>query len=161
MTTSVLFVCMGNICRSPMAEATFRQMVENAGLSHQFEIDSAGTGAWHVGEPPHRDAQAVLRKHGIPIRGIIARRVQPDDLHRFDYLVVMDDDNEYEMNRLARRYGLRGEIVRLLDMADPAVANGVRDVPDPYYAGGFDYVYELVRSGCAGLLDRIVEDQLE
>ena len=158
MTISVLFICMGNICRSPMAEAIFRKLVEDAGLAHRFEIDSAGTGPWHVGDRPHRGTQAVLRKHGISTHGMTARQVQPDDLHRFDYLVVMDNNNEYDVARLAHRYGIQGEIIRLLDMADPAVTRGVRDVPDPYYSGGFDYVYELVRSGCEGLLERIIID---
>lgn len=158
MTISVLFICLGNICRSPMAEATFRKLVEDADLVHHFEIDSAGTGSWHVGDRPHRGTRAVLRKHGVSTHGMTARKVGSDDLHRFDYLVVMDAGNQRDMERLARRYGARGEIVRLLDLADPAVTNGVRDVPDPYYAGGFDYVYELVRSGCEGLLDRIIID---
>jgi protein-tyrosine phosphatase len=156
MTISVLFVCLGNICRSPMAEATFRKLVDDAGLTHRFEIDSAGTGPWHVGDRPHRGTQAVLRKHGVSTAGMIARQVQPHDLHRFDYLVVMDAGNERDMERLARRYG-GGEIIRLLDLADPAVTRGVRDVPDPYYSGGFDYVYELVRSGCQGLLAHILD----
>ena len=138
-----------------MAEATFRKLVEDVGLAHRFEIDSAGTGSWHVGDRPHRGTRTVLRKHGVSTEGMIARRVESDDLHRFDYLVVMDADNEYDVERLVRRYGGGGEIIRLLDLADPAVTNGLRDVPDPYYAGGFDHVYQLVRSGCEGLLEWI------
>jgi len=158
MTISILFICLGNICRSPMAEATFRKLVDDAGLAHRFEIDSAGTGPWHAGDRPHRGTQAVLRTHGVSTAGMIARQVQPHDLRRFDYLVVMDAGNQRDMERLAQRYG-GGEIIRLLDLADPGVTNGVRDVPDPYYSDGFDYVYELVRSGCEGLLERIIIDR--
>lgn len=159
MTTSVLFICLGNVCRSPMAEAIFRNMVDDAGLARQFEVDSAGTGSWHVGDSPHRGTQAVLRTHDIGVDGMQARQIQPGDLKHFDYLVVMDGDNERDVNRLAQRYGPRGEIVRLLDFADPAITDGVRDVPDPYYTGGFDYVYRLVRSGCEGLLAHVVDDR--
>ncbi len=155
----VLFVCMGNICRSPMAEAIFRTLVEEAGLAHRFEIDSAGIGSWHVGDPPHRGTQAVLRKHNIFPDGQRARQIRPRDLTHFDYIVAMDQDNLQDLEAMARRYGLRGQLLLLLDLADPAVTNGQRDVPDPYYTGNFDYTFELVRSGCEGLLDFICKEQ--
>jgi len=140
-----------------MAEAVFRNMVDDAGLARQIEVDSAGTGSWHVGDPPHSGAQAILRTHSIGVNDMQARQIQPHDLERFDYLAVMDGDNERTVSRLAQRYGLHVETIRLLDFADPAITGGVRDVPDPYYDGGFDYVYELVRSGCEGLLAHIMD----
>ncbi|MCB0162534.1 MAG: low molecular weight phosphotyrosine protein phosphatase, partial [Caldilineaceae bacterium] len=89
MTISVLFVCMGNVCRSPMAEALMRHMVAQAGLDDQIIVDSAGTGDWHVGEPPHRGTRRVLAAHSVPTDGMAARMIGPGDLHHFDYLIVM------------------------------------------------------------------------
>ncbi len=92
-TTAVLFICLGNICRSPMAEAIFRKLVTDAGLADQVEIDSAGTGEWHVGSPPHHGTQAILRKNGVSFDGQRARQIQPVDLGHYDYLIVMDSSN--------------------------------------------------------------------
>ncbi|MEZ4719069.1 MAG: low molecular weight protein-tyrosine-phosphatase [Caldilineaceae bacterium] len=158
MTISILFVCMGNVCRSPMAEALMRQMVAQAGLDDQIVVDSAGTGDWHVGEPPHRGTRRVLADHGVRTDGMAARMIGPGDLHHFDYLIVMDGANLREVQRLAKHYGRRGVIARLLDYADPAIVGGVRDVPDPYYDGRFGYVYDLVAAGCAGLLAALQRD---
>jgi protein-tyrosine phosphatase len=152
MPVSVLFICTGNICRSPMAEARMRRLLTDAGLHRHVTVDSAGTGPWHVGERPHRGTLAVLARHGDPADGMLARQVHSGDFERFDYLVVMDSSNERDVGRLADRYGVTGEIVRLLDFADPVIADGLREVPDPYYSGGFDRVYELVDSGCQGLI---------
>jgi protein-tyrosine phosphatase len=155
MTVSVLFICTGNICRSPMAEAVFRQKVTQAGLQDQFRIDSAGTGRWHVGERPHRGTQEVLRQHGVPATTHLARCMDGADLRRYDYLVVMDRENEDRVRELARRGDQRGFLVRLMDFAAmiPAdKANKVRDVPDPYYSNRFEEVYQLVDAGCDGLL---------
>lgn len=143
----VLMVCLGNICRSPMAEAVFRQHVAEAGLQDRIEVASAGTGRWHVGEPPHSGTQRVLREHGLELPGKRARHVSDFDLDLIPYVVAMDRDN-------LRDLGERG--VLLLDEADPALE--ARDVPDPYYGGGFDEVYELVDAGCRGLLARIVAE---
>jgi protein-tyrosine phosphatase len=158
MSISVLFICMGNVCRSPMAEALFRHMVAQAGLADQIEIDSAGTGDWHVGEPPHAGTRRVLAEHGIRTDGMTGRVITPSDLHHFDYLVVMDGGNLREVQRMAGRYGHAGKIVRLLEYADPGAIGAVRDVPDPYYDGRFAHVYELVAAGCAGLLTALVRD---
>ncbi len=155
MAVSILFICLGNICRSPMAEARMRSLVKEAGLTDQFEIDSAGTGTWHVGDRPHRGTQAVLARNGISSDGMLARQIHAADLEHFDYLVVMDAGNEHEVSRMAGRYGASGQILRLLDFADEAVSNGQRDLPDPYYSGGFDHVYELVDSASRGLLVHI------
>jgi protein-tyrosine phosphatase len=150
----VLFVCMGNICRSPMAEAIFRHLVEQAGLSARFEIDSAGTGGWHAGEPPHRGTLAVLRQAGIDAGAQQARRLRPTDLQDFDYVLAMDAENLDDIGLIGTPPN--GKLDRLLDYAPEL---GQRDVPDPYYDGSFDQVYTLVQAGCRGLLEHIVEKE--
>jgi protein-tyrosine phosphatase len=149
----VLFVCLGNICRSPMAEAVFRHLVAQAGLADRIAADSAGTGAWHLGQPPHHGTRRVLRERGIDYSHR-ARMVAPEDFTRFDYLVALDGENLADLRALAR--GGHAKIVRLLDYAPGA---RTRDVPDPYYTGGFDAVYDLVEQGCRGLLERIIAEQ--
>jgi protein-tyrosine phosphatase len=151
----VLFVCAGNICRSPMAEAIFRHLVKEAGWADHFEVASVGTGDWHVGEPPHRGTQAILDQHGIAWQGQRARHLSGQDLLDFDYVVVMDRDNLANVQTMTRRVPAKGEISRLTDWADAAIARGRSDVPDPYYEGGFDDVYTLVHAGCLGLLRHI------
>ncbi len=151
--TSVLFVCLGNICRSPLAEGVFRHLVEEADLSARFEIDSAGTGAWHVGERPDARAAMVASQHGVEL-GSRARQVTEEDLHRFDYVIAMDRDNLHSLERMARAAGSDAEI-RLLRAYDPE-ADG-DEVPDPYYGGtsGFENVYEMLNRSCQALLVRL------
>lgn len=141
-----------------MAEAIFRHLVQEARLTEQFEIASAGTGDWHVGEQPHRGTQAILDQHDIAWQGQRARHLSGQDLLDFDYVVVMDRDNLHNVQTMARRVPLKGEISRLTDWADAAVARGRVDVPDPYYEGGFDAVYTLIHSGCVGLLHHIQQE---
>lgn len=157
MHVSVLFVCSGNICRSPMAEAIFRHKVQTAGLQSRVLVDSAGTGSWHAGDPAHPGTRAVLHTHGISSDGLKARRVSRHDFQTFDYLVAMDGEHEHDLTRWARDYGLRGRIVRMLDYASPSVAQGRRDVPDPYYTGQFELVFTLLDSATNGLLAEIQE----
>lgn len=147
---SVLFVCMGNICRSPMAEAVFRHLVKEAGLAAAFEIASVGTGGWHVGERPHPGTQAVLQRNGIFVGDKRAQRLTNTDMNYYDYIIAMDEENLEEIGRL--RMTARGVVQRLLEFAP---ADGVLNVPDPYYNGGFDRVYDLVMAGCRGLLTHI------
>ena len=149
----VLFVCLGNICRSPMAEAVFRHLVAQAGLSDHIQADSAGTGAWHVGEQPHHGTRRVLRERGISYTHS-ARVATPDDFSRFDYIIALDSQNLAELTAMAR--GAHARIGLLMSFAPGASA---RDVPDPYYNGRFDEVYDLVERGCRGLLERIVVEQ--
>ncbi len=150
--TRVLFVCLGNICRSPLAEGVFLHLVREAGLTDRFEVESAGTGDWHVGERPDPRSVAVARQHGVDLPSR-ARQVTPDDLEAFDHVLAMDRDNLSDLQRLARP-GARA-VVGLLRAHDPArVTDGDDDVPDPYYGGpsGFDVVFEMVHRSCTVLL---------
>lgn len=154
MTIRILFLCLGNICRSPMAESVFRRMVENRGLSSQIEIDSAGLGDWHLGEPPHRGTLDILAKYGYSHEGLISRLITPDDIQSTDYIVAMDEDNLKGLERLGAKTGTK--VFRLLDLLDD---DSPRNVPDPYYTGNFEEVYQLIRRGCDRLLDKILSDQ--
>lgn len=148
----VIFVCLGNICRSPMAEAVFSRMVAEAGLSEQIVVDSAGTGSWHVGEMAHRGTRRVLQEHGIDYTGR-ARQVTAEDVATETYVVAMDQSN---VNELKRRFGRELHVYRLLDFVRESDS---RDVPDPYYNGNFEHVYQLIEAGCYGLLEMIREEE--
>jgi protein-tyrosine phosphatase len=154
----VLFVCLGNICRSPTAEGVMRSLLERENLTGRIEIDSAGTGAWHVGSPPDARASDAARARGVTLEGH-ARQVRVDDFNDFDLLIGMDASNVSELARLAPGADERAK-VRLLREFDPASAEASDlDVPDPYYgaAGGFEEVFELVYAACEGLLADIRE----
>lgn len=148
----VQFVCLGNICRSPLAEGVFRHLVAEAGLAAHFQIASAGTGGWHAGEAPDPRSTAVARKNGVDISAQRARALRPQDLDYFDEIRVMDRSNLRDVE--ARMKGThRARVGLFLDDAQAERA----EVPDPYYGGpqGFDDVYALVLDGCAGLLARL------
>ena len=156
MTVRVLFVCLGNICRSPTAEGVMRSLVREEGLMEIVEVDSAGTGGWHVGSPPDRRATAAARARGITLEGF-ARQVSREDLDDFDLVLAMDRSNMRELRQLARGEEERAK-VRLLREFDPAsLQDGDLEVPDPYYGarGGFEEVLDLVQAACEGLLARI------
>ena len=149
----VLFVCMGNICRSPTAEGVMRALLRDEGLEDAIELDSAGTGGWHAGEPPDARATEVAGRRGIRLAGA-ARQVTPEDFERFDLLVAMDRENLAELLVLAPDEEA-AEKVRLLREFDPASRDAADlDVPDPYYGGphGFERVLDLVTAACRGLL---------
>jgi len=154
--TSVLFVCLGNICRSPLAEGVFTHLVAEAGLEDRFEIESAGTGAWHVGERPDARAAMVAGQHGVELPSR-ARQITEDDLKRFDYVIAMDRENLRNIQRMADAMGDEVEaMIHLLREFDPESGDG-DEVPDPYYGGasGFENVYEMVHRSCRALLDRL------
>lgn len=150
----VLFVCLGNICRSLMAEAVFRDLVEKEGLKDQFIIDSAGLGGWHVGQGAHKGTREILKKYNISGEGLVARRMSQYDLDAFDYIIAMDDENIAGIEQLRKEHQ-QAQVAKLLDFVhDTDVSN----VPDPYYTGNFEYVYELVTKGCQSLLEKIKQD---
>jgi protein-tyrosine phosphatase len=149
--TSVLFVCLGNICRSPLAEAAFRLEAER--LELDVEIDSAGTGRWHVGEPPDPRAQAVAARNGADIKDLRARQVAPDDFHRFDHIVALDLDNLAQLE--AKRP--RGGRARLSLLLDHVAGREGEAVADPYYGGDshFDITWGDVAEGARALAQAI------
>src|SRR4051794_23731921 len=149
----VLFVCMGNICRSPTAEGVMRSLVREAGLEDEIELDSAGTGGWHAGDPPDWRATEAASRRGVTLEGA-ARQVMPRDFVDFDLLLAMDRENLHDLRRVAPSEELAGK-ARLLREYDPASAGAPDlDVPDPYYGGprGFETVLDQVEAACRGLL---------
>ncbi|MEW6583560.1 MAG: low molecular weight protein-tyrosine-phosphatase [Actinomycetota bacterium] len=150
---------MGNICRSPTAEAVMAHLVDNAGLAERVIVDSAGTGSWHVGEPPDHRATAEATRRGVPMRGT-AVQFQAVDFARFDLVLAMDADNRRHLERLAPDAESRAK-VRLLRSFDPE-ATGDLAVPDPYYGGtdGFRRVFDMVEAACRGLLDHLRDGPL-
>ncbi len=146
----ICFVCLGNICRSPTAEAVMRHLVRGEGLESGFAIDSAGTGDWHVGEPPDRRSQETARRRGFPLEGQ-ARQFARGDFARFDYVVAMDASNREKLERMAPDAAARAKVHLLRDF-DPASRG--QDVPDPYFGGdtGFEHVFDVVETACRGLL---------
>lgn len=147
----VVFVCLGNICRSPMAEAIFNHRLAQEGLSDQFKVASAGTGDWHLGEPACYGTREVLAANGIACHST-ARQVTRTELEEADYVVAMDRSNAATLRRMVGGPTLDGRLHLMLDFA-----NGTQrqDVPDPYYEGNFELVYRLVNAGCEGLLAHI------
>ena len=164
----VLFVCAGNICRSPMADAVFQDHIRRAGLQDQISVDSAGVGAWHPGESAHPGTLAVLREHDIAYDGR-ARQIRYDDFNHFDYVLAMDRENLAGILRLVNRGerssqekmdrlyngAHRPEIGMFLSYANRAGSVAEIEVPDPYYDGRYPLVYELVEEGCTALLAHI------
>jgi protein-tyrosine phosphatase len=154
---SVLFVCLGNICRSPLAEGVFRHILDEDGLSDRFRVDSAGTGSWHVGESPDHRSVRCAATHGVTLTGH-ARQVQPEDFRRFGYIVAMDQSNLSHLE--VYRDGVGGDaVLYMLREFDPEGGPGA-EVPDPYYGGpnGFEEVYGIIDRSCRQLLDHILEE---
>ncbi|NEJ70113.1 low molecular weight phosphotyrosine protein phosphatase [Rhizobium phaseoli] len=147
---SILFVCMGNICRSPLAEGIFSHLVAEAGLTRRFTVDSAGTGGWHEGAPPDRRSIATTQNHAIDISGQRARRVRSSDFRDFDLILAMDRDNLAALEKIAPPEAN----IRLF--GDIALKTG-EDIPDPYYGGpaGFELVYARLLTGCSSLLETL------
>ena len=149
----VLFVCMGNICRSPTAQGVFRKLLEVQGLDGLIETDSAGTHGYHVGEPPDQRAQETAARRGIDLSDLRARRVDPEDFDSFDYVLVMDRDNYRSLSAICPPDHRR----KLMLFMDFAPNLQTLEVPDPYYgaAGGFEQVFDMVEAAAEGLLNDI------
>jgi len=150
MKVSVLFVCMGNICRSPMAEGVFRRRAEESGLLPSLDIDSAGTHAYHVGEPPDERAQLAAARRGVDISGLRGRRASTVDIERFDYVLAMDEDNIAVLRSIAPT-GHEHKIRLFMEFAP---GREEREVPDPYFGthSGFDRVLDMIEEATTGLL---------
>jgi protein-tyrosine phosphatase len=146
----VLFVCLGNICRSAVAEGALRHRVETAGLSEYFEIESAGTGHWHVGDAPDTRSVQSARDQGVDISAQRARQFIRADLNRFNYIFAMDESNLRNINAMNR-----GESEAFIGLFLDESQGDEREVPDPYYGGGFDYVWNLVDDACESYLERM------
>ncbi len=153
----VLFVCLGNICRSPLAEGIFKQLVREEGLEDKIHIDSAGTSGWHIGEPPDPRTIEVAQKNGVPIEHY-GKEVAPSDFEKFDYIIAMDDSNLADLERLhGRARHNKAQLFKMRDFDDIGTGG---DVPDPYYGGpdGFDKVFDLLRRSSRNLLEKIKKD---
>ncbi len=149
----ILFVCLGNICRSPSAEAVFTAIVEKEGVAENFEIDSAGTGGWHVGRPADKRMQNHAVKRGYNLTSI-ARQFNPDiDFDRFDMIIAMDDENVLSLKSMARD---ENDLKKIYKMTDFSKEWNYKEVPDPYYGGeeGFELVLDLLEDATRGLLEK-------
>lgn len=148
----LLFVCLGNICRSPMAEAVMRNLLKQRGLSEQVTVDSAGTSSWHVGEPPHKGTQAKLAEYSIATTDMQCRQLTSSDFTEFDYIVGMDASNVDNIRTMLRQPD-DAKIFRFLDLTSHQ-----KDVPDPWYTGDFQETYDLCLEGCEALLEKVLQD---
>lgn len=157
-TVSILFVCMGNICRSPTAEGVFRHKIMDAGLDDRIHIDSAGTIAYHVGNPPDPRAQRAALDRGIDLSAQRARRVTKRDFEEFDFVLAMDSDNHYELEAICPT-GYEDRLHMFLKFARNSRET---DVPDPYYGGvnGFETVLDLIEDASEGLLKHLKDQKL-
>ncbi|MGE0784533.1 MAG: low molecular weight protein-tyrosine-phosphatase [Sandaracinaceae bacterium] len=151
----VCFVCLGNICRSPTAEAVFLDLIERRGIAAQFVVDSAGTGDWHVGERAHPDTRAAAKRRGVEVRSI-ARQFIATDFAKFDYVLAMDASNRTNLLRIAK--GDDAGKVHLFRDFDPSAARG-SDVPDPYYTGTFDEVFDICLRAAEGFLGHVQRER--
>jgi protein-tyrosine phosphatase len=154
----VLFVCLGNICRSPMAEGLFIHQVQKAGLENKIAVDSCGTGGWHVGEPADRRMRQIAQNKGVHLPSR-ARKVRLSDFEEFDYILAMDDSNLNDLQKLAKQAGQARAQLFKMRFFDPEAPN--EDVPDPYWGGerGFEEVYEMLDRSSVKLLDYIREEE--
>jgi protein-tyrosine phosphatase len=161
--TRMLFVCLGNICRSPTAEGVMRALVCDAGLQERIALDSAGTGAWHVGDSPDARATEAARRQGIALEGA-ARQVRPRDFEEFDVILAMDRANLRSLQRMAPDERARAKVRLLREWGRVgSQSDGDLDVPDPYHGGpdGFEQVLDLVQAACTALLEELRAQDVE
>ena len=151
----VLFICLGNICRSPMAEAYFKNLINQAGLTDKFMIDSAGTSNWNEGKAPHEGTQKKLIENNLSFQGMHSRQITETDFNQFDYIVAMDAQNIIDLENIQKKTTY-AKMVKLMDFVD---SESIKDIPDPYYTGDFDQTYQLIEAGCQALLQSIRTDQ--
>ncbi|MBQ0115032.1 MAG: low molecular weight phosphotyrosine protein phosphatase [Bacteroidales bacterium] len=158
----ILFVCLGNICRSPAAEGVFGQLVEEEGLSDRFDIDSAGTYSGHRGQLPDQRMLIHARRRGLELTHR-SRPIEVSDFERFDMIVAMDSSNRYDLEEMAPTPSDKAKIVMMGDYIDPYMRTFHDYVPDPYYEGseGFELVLDLLEGACQNLLDYIVKNKLK
>lgn len=153
---SVLFVCLGNICRSPTAHGVFQHLVDERGLGQCIEVGSAGTGAYHIGSAPDQRSVKVASQRGYDLTRLRAQQALPEDFHRFDYILAMDAENLQGLQAIAPD-SPRAKLQLLLDFS---AQQQLSDVPDPYYGGaqGFDLVLDLIEDACEGLLEQLQQE---
>lgn len=159
---SVLFVCLGNICRSPTAHGVFEQKVSEAGLSRSIQIDSAGTASWHTGKQPDGRSMAAASQRGYDLSHLRARQAVTNDFDQYDYILAMDAQNLSDLQGI-QPSDYQGRLGLFLEYADPAIVGVISEVPDPYHGGdsGFEQVLDLVESASIGLLEVIRQDHPE
>lgn len=157
--TRICFVCLGNIVRSPLAENMFRRLTKQSGLEHKYEVDSAATSNYHVGEQPDRRMRRVAAEHGLEYTGR-SRQFKPQDFAKFDWIIALDTNNRFDLMRMAKTSENQQKI-RLMREFDPKASENL-NVPDPYYGGidGFEDVYHIVERSCQGLLDALENGDL-
>ena len=150
---SVLFVCLGNICRSPTSEGVFRNLVESQALDFEIHVDSAGTAGYHIGQPPDSRAIAAAAKRGVSISHLRARRLNRRDYEKFDYIIGMDLFNYQDLVSMAPR-DYKGKVCLFMDFASD---RDLQEIPDPYYGGhdGFERVLDMIEAACLGLIEDI------
>ena len=154
---NLLFICLGNICRSPAADAVMHHLTDSKRLSHNFTIDSAGIGSWHIGDLPDRRMREHGAKRGYKIDHIARQFDRNTDFDAFDYIIVMDDDNYSEICNQAKSTDQRAKVAKMKDFF--VQYKGKTSVPDPYYGGAkeFEYALDLIEDGCKGLLETIIK----